>query len=88
MKVFGDCKDFSRDRLVSEFNLVKKEDPNHPVLISRSNNWVGIPVGAPTPDRFQYPFISAFGTLQSLTATLNTRNQPGLMPLSPEQRKF
>jgi hypothetical protein len=52
MKVFGDCKDFSRDRLVHEFNMVKNEDPKHPVLISRSNNWVGIPLGAPTPDRF------------------------------------
>jgi hypothetical protein len=66
MKVFGDCKDFSRDRLVSEFNLVKKEDPNHPVLISRSNNWVGIPVGAPTPDRFS---ISVYKRVWDATIT-------------------
>jgi hypothetical protein len=52
MKVFGECKDFSRDRLVSEFNMVKKADPTHPILISRSNNWVGIPIGKPTPDQF------------------------------------
>jgi len=52
MEVFGDCPDFDRERLVREFNLVKSLDPAHPVIISRSNNWVGIPIGKPTPDRF------------------------------------
>jgi hypothetical protein len=52
MKVFGECKDFNRHRLVHEFNTVKKADPNHPVIISRSNNWYGIPVGQPVPDRY------------------------------------
>ncbi|MBI4033482.1 beta-galactosidase [Candidatus Saccharibacteria bacterium] len=52
MAVFGECKDFDRARLVSEFKMVKQWDPNHPVIISRSNNWVGIPIGEPTPDVF------------------------------------
>ena len=52
MKVFGECKDFDRSRLVHEFNLVKQLDPKHDVIISRSNNWYGIPVNQPTPDRF------------------------------------
>ncbi len=52
MKVFGECKNFDRQRLVDEFNMVKQLDGNHPIIISRSNNWVGIPVGAPTPDVF------------------------------------
>ena len=52
MKAFGECTDFDRSRLVSEFNLVKKTDPNHPVMISRSDNWIGLPVGKPTPDFF------------------------------------
>lgn len=52
MKVFGECKDFNRNRLIYEFNLAKKLDPNHPIIVSRSNNWYGIPVGQPTPDRF------------------------------------
>jgi hypothetical protein len=52
MKVFGECKDFDRGRLVHEFNMVKRLDPNHPTIISRSNNWIGIPVREPTPDRF------------------------------------
>lgn len=52
LKVFGQCTNFDRSRLVSEFNLVKQTDPAHPVIISRSDNWVGIPVGKPTPDEF------------------------------------
>lgn len=52
MKVFGKCKNFSRDRLVEEFEMVKRLDPNTPVIISRSNNWYGLPLREPTPDRF------------------------------------
>lgn len=52
MTVFGECPDFTRERLVSEFELVKRTDPHHPVIITRSNNWGGIPIGAPTPDQF------------------------------------
>ncbi|HSX18231.1 MAG TPA: beta-galactosidase [Candidatus Saccharimonadales bacterium] len=52
MKVFGECKDFDRSRLVSEFQMVKKADSRHPVIVSRSDNWIGIPVGKPTPDQF------------------------------------
>jgi hypothetical protein len=66
MKVFGECKDFDRERLVSEFNMLKKEDPAHPVLISRSNNWVGIPVGKPTPDRFS---VSVYKRVWDATVT-------------------
>ena len=52
LKAFGLCPDFSRDRLVNEFNEVKKLDPNHRVIITRSNNALGLPVGKPTPDEF------------------------------------
>lgn len=52
LKVFGQCTNFDRSRLISEFNMVKHLDPNHQVIISRSDNWVGIPVGQPTPDVF------------------------------------
>lgn len=52
MEIFGECKDFTRERLIREFQLVKQWDSKHPVVISRSNNWVGIPVQEPTPDRF------------------------------------
>lgn len=52
MKIFGKCNDFDRSRLVAEAKLVKKLDPAHKLIISRSDNWIGLPVGAPTPDEF------------------------------------
>jgi hypothetical protein len=52
MTVFGECKNFDRNRLVNEFNMVKAADPKHHVIISRSDNWIGIPVGQPKPDEF------------------------------------
>ena len=52
LKAFGECKDFDRSRLVDEFNFVKQMDPAHPIIISRSNNAIGLPLGKPTPDMF------------------------------------
>lgn len=52
MEVFGECRDFDRQRLVEEYKLVKAIDPNRPIAISRSNNWIGLPLGKPTPDIF------------------------------------
>lgn len=52
MSVFGICPDFSRSRLVDEFKFAKTIDPNHPIIISRSNNWIGLPLGDPRPDEF------------------------------------
>jgi hypothetical protein len=52
MTVFGECTDFDRTRLIDEYNLVKAMDTKHHVIVSRSDNWVGIPVGQPTPDEF------------------------------------
>ena len=50
--VFGICKDFDRSRLVDEYNFAKNLDPNHKVIVSRSNNAVGTPIGQPTPDEY------------------------------------
>jgi len=52
LKGFGSCTNFSRDRLVSEYNLVSSLDPHHPIIIGRSNNAIGFPVGQPTPSEF------------------------------------
>lgn len=52
LTAFGTCTDFSRDRLVSEYNLVKQADSSHPVVISRSNNALGLPLNDPRPDEF------------------------------------
>lgn len=51
MKVFGICPDHTRERLVDEYYFVKGLDSAHPVLVSRSNNWVGFPWYDPRPDK-------------------------------------
>lgn len=52
LKGFGNCTNFDRSRLVSEARLVKRLDPRHTLIISRSNNAIGMPVGQPVPDEF------------------------------------
>lgn len=52
MTVFGICPDHSRWRLVDEYNMVSGLDTNTPIIISRSNNWVGLPLGDPRPQEF------------------------------------
>lgn len=52
MTVFGECPDHSRDRLVAEYELVKRLDPDTKLVITRSNNWGGVPINEPTPDQF------------------------------------
>ena len=52
MKGFGLCTNYDRGRLVSEYNDVKRADPIHPLIVTRSNNALGLPIGAPTPDEF------------------------------------
>lgn len=52
LKGFGICTDHRRERLVNEYELVKRLDPSRTVVISRSNNAVGFPIGEPTPDEF------------------------------------
>lgn len=52
LSVFGECPDFSRDRLIDEYYHVKSIDSEHPVIISRSNNAIGFPINEPQPDAF------------------------------------
>jgi hypothetical protein len=52
LKGFGNCTNYERQRLVGEYNLVKQLDPNHPVIVGRSNNDLGLPIGQPQPDEF------------------------------------
>ena len=52
LDVFGICPDFSRERLVREFEFAKSIDSIHPIIISRSNNAIGLPLGDPRPDGF------------------------------------
>ncbi|MCX6729345.1 MAG: hypothetical protein NTV95_01685 [Candidatus Saccharibacteria bacterium] len=66
LDVFGICPDFSRDRLIDEYNLVKSLDPNRTLIISRSNNALGLPVGKPRPDKFA---ISVYKRVWDRTVT-------------------
>lgn len=66
MTVFGICPDHSRWRLEDEFDFVKKLDKDTPVIISRSNNWIGLPVGGPRPDEFA---ISVYKRVWDKTVT-------------------
>lgn len=52
LSVFGECPDFSRGRLVDEFNYVKHLDSDTPVIVTRSNNALGTPIYAPDPDEY------------------------------------
>lgn len=52
LRGFGICTDFSRERLVHEYRLIKDIDPQRPIIVSRSNNAIGTPVGAPVPDKY------------------------------------
>jgi hypothetical protein len=46
---FGQNNTFSRQRLVSEFNLLRQLDPTRPIIMSLANTY-GYPLRAPRPD--------------------------------------
>lgn len=50
LDAFGECPPANRDRLVHEFNLVKKLSANHPIITTRSNNFPGLVLSEPQPD--------------------------------------
>ncbi len=50
LQEFGQCSDFSRQRLVDEFNTVKKLDPHTPIILTRSNNYGGFALNEPQAD--------------------------------------
>jgi hypothetical protein len=69
LNVFGKCKNFERQRLVDEYNLVKRIDPDTKLIISRSNNWTvasGFPVGRPRADEFG---VSVYKRVWDVTVT-------------------
>lgn len=50
---FGTCKLPDRERLVEEFDFMKQWDPNHPVMMSLSDQH-GLPINGPVPDAYGY----------------------------------
>lgn len=51
LKAFGLCTNFDRERLVTEYNLVKQLDPARKIIVSRSQNAMGISLNEPRPDQ-------------------------------------
>lgn len=70
LKGFGNCEQIpgsmTRQRLVSEYKLLKKLDSKHQVIVGRSNNALGFPVGQPQPDEFG---ISVYKRVWDATVT-------------------
>ena len=52
LDVFGICPDHSRERLIREYEFAKQIDDRHPIIVTRSNNALGFPIGQPRPDEF------------------------------------
>lgn len=50
---FGTCDLPDRERLVEEFNLMKRWDPSHPIYMSLSDQH-GLPIGQPVPDAYGF----------------------------------
>lgn len=49
LKGFGEAIQIDRQRLKAEYALIKKLDPERPIIMSTSNGW-GIPLRQPQPD--------------------------------------
>lgn len=73
--VFGECKEFGseRERLVDEFNLVKKIDPKTPIIISYANNYFGVAVSKPLADEVG---VSVYKRVWDKTITKNYFEYP------------
>lgn len=52
LTAFATCADESRNRLAQEAGMVHRLDPHHVLIISRSNNAIGWPVGQPHADEY------------------------------------
>jgi hypothetical protein len=48
---FGECDDYSRERLQTEYDMVRSLDPRHPLHISLSDQ-LGFPMRGPVPEAY------------------------------------
>lgn len=73
LEVFGECPDFSRERLQKEYELVKSIDSDTPIILSLANNYWGVPVGTPRADIFG---VSVYKRVFDYTVTKNYFEYP------------
>jgi hypothetical protein len=52
LQAFGSCTNYSRQRLITEADLVRRLDPKHTLIISRSQNALGWPISKPAGDEY------------------------------------
>ena len=55
LSVFGELPEVDRERLKAEYTLVKKSDPDRPIIMTTSTSW-GIPFRRPIPDIVGFSF--------------------------------
>lgn len=59
--LFGDCKPVKRERVKTEYDIIKRLDPNHPVVINVSNQ-SGTPIRMPVGDKVGFSmYRKAYG---------------------------
>lgn len=53
LKKFGHCEDqdYSRKRLQKEYEIIRRLDAKHPIIMTLSDSW-GLPLKKPTPDLY------------------------------------
>ena len=73
LSVFANCPDSTKQRLINEFSLVKRLDNKTPVIISLSNNYLGIPLNQPRPDQYG---VSVYKRVWDKTVTHNYFEYP------------
>jgi len=49
---FGECSQIEPEQVIQEMATIKAIDPEHPVVISRSNNFPLVPLREPIPDEY------------------------------------
>ena len=55
LKDWGERSEVNRQRIISEYELVKRLDPARPIIMTTSTSW-GIPFRKPTPDLVGFSF--------------------------------
>ena len=73
LSTFANCPDATKGRIIDEFNLVKSLDSKTPIIISLSNNYLGIPISQPRPDQYG---VSVYKLVYDKTITHNYFEYP------------
>jgi len=73
LSAFANCPDSTKDRIIDEFKLVKSLDAKTPIIISLSNNYLGIPISQPRPDQYG---VSVYKLVYDKTITHNYFEYP------------